>query len=140
MENNTERPLVRYNGKEVDTSQIDNYDAFMQYLVSAAQLSRLNKISKLLQDEMSEGWTQNIDITVTEIERELKPFTPAQSMFLVNDGPSNIIITINMTLATPNVKYPSESLSVDFKGHKLEKVYVKCLPGQTSAIRTLFKG
>ncbi len=140
MEKSAERPLVKYNGKEVDTSQIDNYDSFMQYLVSAAQLSRLNKIAKLMEDEMSAGWTQNIDITVTEIERELRPFTPAQSMFLVNDGPSNIIIAINTTLATPNIKFPSESLSIDFKGHKLEKIYVKCLPGQTSVIRTLLKG
>ncbi len=140
MENSAERPLVRYNGKEVDTSQIDNYDGFMQYLVSAAQLSRLNKITKLMEDEISEGWTQNFDIPVTEIERELRPFTPAQSMFLVNDGPSNIIIAININYATPNVKLPGESLSVDFKGHKLERVWVKCLPGQTSAIRTLFKG
>ena len=133
-------PVIIENGKELDTSQIDDYDPFMSYLIASAQLSRLNKIAKLMEDEMSVGWMQNLDVPVTSIIRELRPSTPAQSMFLVNDGPSNVMVTVNLSYTTPRVLLPTESMSIDFKGHKLIRFFVECSAGLTSNIRALLKG
>jgi hypothetical protein len=136
---NTPLPTVRVmeNGKPVDTSSIDNYDGFMQYLLQASMTARINKMAKIAEDEHSEGWVQNFGpllVDDTEPSREVLIDYPAQSLFLINTGPAIVYVGINHRYHTSTPVNPGQPYSLEFKGHKLERFFVQCPLGQTATL------
>ena len=131
------------NGKRVDTSAIDNYDDFMQFLMAASMVSRLTKIAKIAEDETSQGWIQpfNIPVTSTEPSVEIHVNSPGQSVSLRNAGPGQVAVHINHRNMAPKLLNALQTLEIDFKGHKLENIYVRCpVAGATAVVDGLIKG
>ena len=118
----------------------------LNWLMSAAAVGQLVKIRKSIEDEISDGWTQNFALVVTDVSQEIKIDWPAQSIFIVNDGlplplvGGQMLVEINARGTTQTPLNPTETLRLDFKGHKLKKFFVQCPPAQTTTGRAMAKG
>jgi hypothetical protein len=131
-----ELPQVRVNGKSVDTSAIDNYDAFMLSLI---QTSHLVRIRKHLEDTESIGEDQNFALNITPDSQLVKCAHPSQSIWLVNDGPGEIFVTINSLGRVPTHLFVRDEMWDDFKVHRLYRFYVWSAPGTVATARAKVK-
>ncbi len=132
------------NGKRVDTSAIDNYDDFMHFLVAASTAASTRRLVKLAEDNTSQGWIQsfnNILVTSSEPSLEIHANNPGQSVSLRNAGPGQVAVHINHRHVEPKLLNALQILDVNFGGHKLDNIYVRCpLAGATAVIDGLIKG
>jgi hypothetical protein len=112
----------------------------MNFLMAAATASQATRMRKLMEDQASQGWTESLGSRpVTDVETEIELIRPAQSLALINDGPSAITISINDN-ANPYQVNNREPYQIDFRGHKLARFYLKCGPGLTASVRAVVKG
>lgn len=126
-------------GKPVDTSAIDNYDSFMNFLMLASVAANTAKIKKYHEDRKSKGKTLNYDLTVTEVIQEVRCAYPCQTLYLENTGLNDVHVALNSlgTGATPVA--PNRSAYYEFETHVIEQFYVWTDPGVTSTAIALLK-
>lgn len=130
---------VIQNGKPVDTSAIDDYDGFMAFLMQASIAANTAKIRKYYEDRASLGGTQNWDLNVTPAIQELICIYPAQSLYLVNDGPGTIFVKENNPARDATCVLVNEEMTTDFETHKLERFYVWSAAGTIATARAKTK-
>lgn len=128
--------VIDESGKQVN---IPDYDSFMSFLMQAAQVSQLVKLNKHFADRTSAGKTENFPLNITPVPQEVRCTYPAQSLFLINDGPGQIFVAINFQNETPTPLLITETMAVDFETHKLERFYVWSTPGTVAIARALTK-
>ena len=125
-------------GKPVDTSAIDDYDAFMSFLMLSSIAVNTIKMRKYFEDRVSEGQTQSFNLTVTPVCEEYSCIQPSQSIYIVNDGPGQIFVGINSNkTATP--LFMHDEMTIDFQTHKLLYFYVWSAPGTVASARATVK-
>jgi len=124
-------------GKPVDTSGIDNYDAFMTYLMTASIAANTAKIRRYYEGRTSKGKTQNYPLTITPTSLEVRCPYPSQSLYLINDGPGQIFVAINDLAGDPTPLLVNEAMSVDFETHELQRFYVWSAPGTVATARAV---
>ena len=125
-------------GKQVDTSAIDNYDSFMSFLMLASIASNTAKSRRYQEDRISKGKTKNFPLTVAPLPaQEVRCPYPAQSLYLINDGPGQIFVAINDLDGDPTPLLVNEALSADFETHILGKFYVWSAAGTVATARAV---
>jgi hypothetical protein len=114
----------------------------LNWLMSAAAVGQLARIRKGVEDQVCEGWVQNFNLIVNDAEpsQEIEVDRPAQSLFIVNDGLGQILVEINERFTTQTTLNRTETLRLDFKGHKLRRFFVQCPLGQAATGRAIAKG
>lgn len=112
----------------------------MQFLMTAAIASQAVKVRKYFDDRESEGWTQNWQLAITPAVQRVGCTWPAQSFYIINDGPSQIFVSINYSGRTATPLNMTEDLFLDFETHKLKRFYVWCLLPAGAAARAMVKG
>ena len=131
---------VIQNGKLVDTSAIDNYDEFMTYLMTASIAANTAKIRRLQEDKTSLGRTQNWELNVTPARQALTCIRPAQSLYVVNDGPGTIFVKENTPGRGDATRVlVNEEMTTNFEAHKLERFYVWSAAGTIATARAKIK-
>ncbi len=129
---------VTRDGKPVDTSAIDNYDAFMSFLMLSSIAANTAKMRRYYEDRTSIGEVQNFELAVTPTPLEIKCY-PSQSIYVVNDGPGDIFVTINALTRTPTHLHLHDEMTDDFQTHKLYCFYVWSAPGTVATARAKVK-
>jgi len=127
------------NGKPVDTSAIDDYDGFMTFLMTASIAANTVKIRRLQEDRTSLGHTQNWELNVTSEMQELTCIHPAQSLYIVNDGPGTIFVKENTPARDATRVLINEEMTTNFEAHKLERFYVWSAAGTIATARAKIK-
>jgi hypothetical protein len=125
-------------GPQGSTDRMD--PSVMNFLLLASMVSQTVRTRKLLEDTISEGWMKPYTVPVTAVVSETLMDEPAQSLSLVNDGPGVVMLEINdrrHSFITVNANQPFQ---IDFRGHKLNRFYLYCLPGVTATVRVAVKG
>jgi len=128
-----ELKIIR-DGKPVDTSAIDDYDAFMSFLMLSSIAVNTNKMRKYFEDRVSEGHTQSFNLTVTPECEEYRCIYPSQSIHVVNDGPGQIFVGINSNKTATSL-FMRDEMTTDFQTHKLFCFYVWSAPGTIATAR-----
>lgn len=118
-------------GKPVDTSAIDDYDSFMSYLMEASIAANTVRLRKLEEDRQSQGEIQPITLNVTETIEEI-PVHPSQSLYLENNGPGQIFVTINSPNRTPTPVPATRAVYFPFDNHIINSFCVWTAPGTTA--------
>ncbi|MGQ9545927.1 MAG: hypothetical protein ACUVTR_02010 [Dehalococcoidia bacterium] len=136
---NPPKVTVIKNGKAVDTSAIDNYDSFMAFLMQASQAANIAKIRKYYDDRTSIGREENFELSITPATQEIVLAYPAQSFYIINDGPGQIFVEINGPGFAPNRLLPHDKKEINFETHKLKKFSVWSAAGTTATARATAK-
>jgi hypothetical protein len=130
---------ITRDGKAVDTSAIDNYDSFMGYLMQASTAANTAKIRKYFDDRTSIGEVENFALDITDQPQEVQCANPSQSIYVVNDGPGEIFVTINALGRTPTHLFVHEQMFDNFETHKLYRFYVWSAQGTIATARAKVK-
>jgi hypothetical protein len=130
---------ITRDGKAVDTSAIDNYDSFMGYLMQASTAANTAKIRKYFDDRTSIGEVQNFALDITDQPQEVQCANHSQSIYVVNDGPGDIFVTINSLGRTPTHLLVHDEMSDNFETHKLYRFYVWSAQGTVATARAKVK-
>jgi len=134
-----EEVTIIRDGKVVGPSGIDDYDSFMQFLMLASMASNIAKIREYFDDRTSNGYTQFWDPFITQVRQRWDLDVAAQSMSLINDGPNNVFIWLNMLERRSNTVANGETFNINFERHKLRTLWAQCAPAQTAALRVSCK-
>ncbi len=127
-------------GKPVDTSAIDDYDSFMSFLMQASIAANTAKIRKYFDDRTSAGRTQNFPrLNITPTPQEVQCVHPSQSIYVVNDGPGQIFVSINALETDATPLFIRDEMSVNFETHKLFCFYIWSAPGTVATARANVK-
>ena len=114
----------------------------MQFLMTASIASQAVKIRKYFDDRESKGWNQNFFIQVTPVVTEIRPDTPGQTIYVINDaapGGAIIFVELNKRFASATQLNPGEDMFENFETHKLKVFYIYTLVGIANA-RAMVKG
>ncbi len=126
-------------GKEVDTSAIDDYDSFMTFLMQAAATANVVKIRKHLDDRTSIGEAEPFDLDITPKPQEVEPYHPSQSLYLENHGPGKIFVTINSQNRSPTPIAATREVYFPFETHVIERFFVWSAPGTVATATAIAK-
>jgi hypothetical protein len=134
-------PAIRVieNGKSVDTSAIDDYDSFMNFLMLSSIASQAVRVRRYFDDRTPEGLTENFALNITPTVQEVLCSRPSQTLFVVNDGLGQIFVTINARGRTPTPLLINETMFIDFEIHKLRCFYVWSAPGTVATARAMVR-
>lgn len=127
------------NGKQVDTSAIDNYDSFMTFVLLAPMAANIAKMRRYYDDRTSIGRTTNFPLNITPIHDEIICPYPAQSFYIVNDGPGQIFVALNSQEGEITPLFIHDEKWVNFETHKLQRFYVWSAPGTVATARAEVK-
>jgi len=131
--------VVDQNGKSLDTSAIDNYDAFMASLFQASIAANTAKIRKLEEDRQSKGKILNLPLNITQNEDEIRCPYPCQSLFVENNGPGQIFISINSPEESPTPIPATRQAIFPFDNHAIERFYVSSAAGTVATATAILK-
>ena len=126
-------------GKEVDTSAIDDYDNLMNFIMLASIASQTVKIRKHLDDRRSIGETENFDLAITPEPQEVEPYYPSQSLYLENHGPGEIFVTMNALNRKPTPIEANREAYFPFETHVIRRFYVWSEPGTVATATAIAK-
>jgi len=114
------------------------------YALQAIQLQVLQDIASLLEtlneriEDMKAECLHPIELEVDErgktLERSEYPTMPWISFTLFNEGPNPVYVVINDFYRKVPLM-PEEPLTVDFRSHKIMKVFLFCNPKQKAKVR-----
>lgn len=121
--------IVDHTGKPLDTSAIDNYDAFMAFLMQASIAANTIKIRKHHDDRTSKGRTPYFPLNITQNPEEIRCPHPLQSLYLENNGPGQIFVSINSPEETPIPVPANRKVYIPFETHVIECFFVRSAPG-----------
>lgn len=111
-------------GKEVDTSSIDNYDQFMSFLMQASIAANTAKIRKYYDDRKSIGRILNLPLSITQNSEEIRCLHPCQSLYVENDGPGQIFVAINSPEERATPIPATRKAYFPYETHVIERFYV----------------
>ncbi|MBA7709853.1 hypothetical protein ES703_118779 [subsurface metagenome] len=126
-------------GKEVDTSAIDDYDPFMTFLMQASIAANTAKIRKYYEDRASAGEIEPFELDITPEPQEVEPYYPSQSLYVENKGPGQIFVTINAQNRTPTPIPATREAYFPFETHVIERFYVWSAPGTVATATAILK-
>ena len=126
-------------GKQVDTSAIDNYDNFMSFLMLASIAANTAKNRRYNEDRTSIGRTTNFPLNITPTRQEIVCPYPAQSLYIINDGPGQIFVIENALGGDPTPLFVHDEMWNNFETHKLYRFYVWSAPGTIATARAKVK-
>ena len=126
-------------GKQVDTSAIDDYDGFMAFLMQASIAANTARIRRYFDDRTSIGREQNFELNITPVVQEIRCIYPSQSFYIINDGPGQIFVEINAPGYSPTRLLPGEDKRINFETHKLKQFNVWSTPGTIATARAVVK-
>lgn len=127
------------NGKPVDTSAIDDYDSFMAFLMQASATANIVKIRKYFDDRTSVGREQNFELNITPAIQEIVLAYASQSFYIINDGPGQIFVEINLPGYGATRLLAGEDKFSDFETHKLRQFNVWSAAGTVATARAVIK-
>jgi hypothetical protein len=133
------RVKVIQNGREVDTSAIDNYDQFMGFLMQASMAANMAQIKKYYDDRSSVGGVQNWELQLRPTPLEVTCHRPCQSIYVVNDGPGDIYVVENSLERTPARLHIHDEMFNNFELHKLLCFYIWSATGTEATARIKVK-
>ena len=132
--------IVDQNGKRLDTSAIDNYDAFMAFLMQASIAANTAKIRKYYDDRRSVGRTPSLPINnITPTSQEISLPYPCQSLYLLNNGPGQIFVNVNSPGETPTPIIVGRAAYFPFETHVIERFYVWSAAGTVATATAILK-
>jgi hypothetical protein len=126
-------------GKEVDTSAINDYDPFMAFLMQASIAANAVKVRKLAEDRASKGEIVPFTLNITQASQEISCPYPCQSLYIENDGPGEIFVTINARNRTPTPIAATREVYFPFENHVIERFFVWSAPGTVATARAIAK-
>lgn len=131
--------IVDQNGKHLDTSSIDNYDQFMAFLMQASIAANTIKIRKYYDDRKSKGGAQNFNLNLTQATQEIRCPYPSQSLYLYNNGPGQIFVSINAgdEPAIPITAF--RAVYIPYETHVIERFFVRSAGGTVATATALLK-
>lgn len=132
-------PQVKVVDSQGNPASIDNYDAFMSFIMLSSVNAQLYKMRKLMEDKDSNGHLLAYDEAVTNTMTEIILPEPCQSVSLINTGPDSVRVWLNHRANYPRIVRVNVPLSVDFGGHKLTRIYLQCSPGQQAQVEIAVK-
>jgi len=132
-------PQVKVSTPDGKPTSIDDYDSFMQFLITASMNAQLLKIRKHFDDRTSHGLIQRFNPMVTDQPTEIKVDYPAQSFSLFNDGPDPVTVWVNTRLRPEATVNAFETMNVSYETHVIKHFYLQCAPTQTAAVRIVAK-
>ena len=105
-------------------------------------MANIAKIRKVAEDEVSAGWVENWDPVISSSNSpfEIKPTKAGQSLSLVNDGPAIVEVELNHRDFNFREVVAGQSYCVDFKGHKLYKIYLSNTDTLPATVHIVIKG
>jgi hypothetical protein len=133
------RVKVIQNGREVDTSAIDNYDQFMSFLMQASIAANQAKVRQYCDDKRSHGRAPSIPLSITSISQEIECPEAAQSLYVFNNGPGQIFVAVNVETDPPIPIIPGVAAYLPFETHVIERFYVWSATGTTATATAIFK-
>jgi hypothetical protein len=117
-------------------------DAVLKRVTEMATLANLARIRKNMEDRTSVGWTISYNEVVTTRyppgEGSLDLPSPAQSISVTNDGLNPVLVGLNEN-TNPHPLNPGEVQNVDFQAHRLKRIYLQAVTGNTN-VRAIVKG
>lgn len=117
-------PKIEVVTRKGSPTSIDDYDSFMQFLMTAAMTSNLIKIRRLLEDDKSDQ-TIGYQVVITDQEMDLTLPRVCVSVSILNTSPNNVLCWFNSTENSPHRLRQNVPYQVDFKGHKLESIILR---------------
>jgi len=126
-------------GKRVDTSAIDNYDSFMALVVQLSQAANTAKIRKLQEDRASKGEVVPFSLDITEVSQEITCPYPCQSLYVENNGPGQIFVTVNSRNRTPTPIPATRATYFPFENHVINSFFVWSAPGTVATATAIGK-
>jgi hypothetical protein len=134
------RPTIIKDGREVDTSAIDNYDQFMSFLMQASMAANIAQIKKHFDDCKSIGRAPSYPINnITPISQEIPCEQPAQSLYIVNNGPGQIFVAVNSSGDSATPIAAGKAAYFPFETHVIQKFYVWSAAGTTATATAILK-
>lgn len=126
-------------GKQVDTSAIDDYDPFMTFLMTASIAANTAKIRRYNEDRTSKGKVLTLPLNLTPTSEEVRYPYPAQSLYIENNGPGQIFVAINSMDGTATPIPATRAAYFPFETHVIERFYVWSAPGTVATATALLK-
>lgn len=127
-------------GKEVDTSAIDDYDPFMSFLMQASIAANTVKIRKQLESERILGspvqTVLNCDDTPRVLDVKNDYLRPLAVASFSNDGPDTAYISINSLNNWQDLRN-GETYTIDLikADKRIETIWYRCNQGEVASIR-----
>ena len=131
-------PEVVIDGHKVATGSAETLGDIYQLI----NMANIAKIRKAAEDEVSRGWVENWDPVVSSSNSPFKitPTRAGQSLSLINDGPDTVQVEFNIRDFNPREVAVGQSYDVNFKGHKLHKLYLSNEGSSTATVHITIKG
>jgi len=126
-------------GKRVDTSAIDNYDQFMAFLMQASIAANTAKIRKYYDDRKSKGRATHFDLNLTQATQEIRCPYPSQSLYLDNNGPGQIFVSINAREEPAIPVAAFRAVYIPYETHVIERFFVRSAGGTVATATALLK-
>ena len=130
---------ITKDGKPVDTSSIDNYDGFVASLYQASIAANTAKIRKYYDDRKSKGGAQPFALNLTPATQEIRCPYPSQSLYMKNNGPGQIFVSINALGETAIPVLAFEAVYFPYETHVIERFYVRSAAGTVATATALLK-
>lgn len=126
-------------GKQVDTSAIENFDEFMSFVTLLGIASNTRKVRKYYEDRVSKGEIVPWFLDITEESQEVVCPYPCQSLYVENNGPAEILFTLHSRGRKPTPIPAKREAYFPFENHVIERFYVWCAPGTVATARVIGK-
>lgn len=94
-------------------------------------------LTRMQESEMG-GMLHPMTRTVTNVLQEWICTPHWYSVTIINNGPNPVYIDVNRDANAVNLNTPlniTENIVINFNKPKIEKIFFRCLPAQTAAIR-----
>ena len=156
-----EYPVVTVKGKP-PIEDVEQMVKDRPYVAQMVQLQILYDLASIMEDNLDELTQLRKDFQSTIPDGVVRPYKlsitqdvtdirskegyntmPWASFVLTNDGPDDIYVTVNENyIISPTKNVPilnGESLSIDMKARKIDRILIHCLEDLTSTIRIFGK-
>jgi len=91
-----------------------------------------------MQEAEQGGMLTPMTLTVTNVLQEWICAPHWYSVTIINNGPNPVYIDVNRDANAVNLNTPlnnTETVVINFNKSKIEKIFFRCLPAQTAAVR-----
>jgi len=131
--------IVDQHGKRLDTSAIDNYDAFMSYLMLASMAANTAKTRKHFDDRTSKGRILYLPLNITQNSEEIRCPHPCQTLYVENNGPGQIFVAVNSMEGRATPVPATREVYFPFETHVIECFFVWSAAGTVATATAILK-
>ena len=99
---------------------------------------KMGKMLQVMQESEAGGMLHPMTLTVTNALQEWTCTPHWYSFTLINGGPNAVYVDVNRDDNAVNLNTPlnnGENMVINYNKPKIEKIFLRCLPAQTAAIR-----